>query len=86
LWPALSSASTVFKTGACTATKLSRLKGSSAAIYRTSMLSGDAAVASMVGALDPIRFWEVASETWRMVVDTNVTGSFLMVRAIGEVF
>lgn len=29
----------------------------------------------------PTRFWEVAPETWRMIVDTNVTGPFLMARA-----
>lgn len=30
---------------------------------------------------DPARFWEVAPETWRMVIDTNVNGPFLMARA-----
>jgi NAD(P)-dependent dehydrogenase (short-subunit alcohol dehydrogenase family) len=28
----------------------------------------------------PPRFWEVAPETWRMVMDTNVNGPFLMAR------
>jgi NAD(P)-dependent dehydrogenase (short-subunit alcohol dehydrogenase family) len=30
---------------------------------------------------EPTRFWEVAPETWRMVIDTNVSGPFLMTRA-----
>ena len=30
---------------------------------------------------EPTRFWEVAPETWRLVIDTNVVGSFLMARA-----
>ncbi|MCB8821965.1 SDR family NAD(P)-dependent oxidoreductase [Microvirga rosea] len=30
---------------------------------------------------EPTRFWEVAPETWRMVIDTNVNGPFLMTRA-----
>jgi 3-oxoacyl-[acyl-carrier protein] reductase len=30
---------------------------------------------------DPIRFWEVAPDTWRMVMDTNINGPFLMARA-----
>ncbi len=30
---------------------------------------------------EPTRFWEVAPETWRMVIDTNVVGPFLMARA-----
>lgn len=30
---------------------------------------------------EPTRFWEVAPETWRLVIDTNVTGPFLMARA-----
>jgi NAD(P)-dependent dehydrogenase (short-subunit alcohol dehydrogenase family) len=30
---------------------------------------------------EPTRFWEVAPETWRMVIDTNVNGPFLMARA-----
>lgn len=29
---------------------------------------------------EPTRFWEVAPDTWRLVVDTNVTGPFLMAR------
>ena len=29
----------------------------------------------------PTRFWEVAPETWRMVIDANVNGPFLMARA-----
>ena len=28
----------------------------------------------------PTRFWEVAPETWRLVIDTNVNGPFLMAR------
>jgi 3-oxoacyl-[acyl-carrier protein] reductase len=28
----------------------------------------------------PTRFWRVAPETWRMVIDTNVNGPFLMAR------
>ncbi|UVF21589.1 SDR family oxidoreductase [Microvirga terrae] len=30
---------------------------------------------------EPARFWEVAPETWQMVIDTNVNGPFLMARA-----
>jgi NAD(P)-dependent dehydrogenase (short-subunit alcohol dehydrogenase family) len=30
---------------------------------------------------EPTRFWEVDPETWRMVIDTNVNGPFLMARA-----
>lgn len=30
---------------------------------------------------EPTRFWEVAPETWRMVIETNVNGPFLMARA-----
>jgi 3-oxoacyl-[acyl-carrier protein] reductase len=30
---------------------------------------------------EPTRFWEVPPETWRMVIDTNVNGPFLMARA-----
>jgi NAD(P)-dependent dehydrogenase (short-subunit alcohol dehydrogenase family) len=30
---------------------------------------------------EPTRFWEVTPETWRMVIDTNVNGPFLMARA-----
>ena len=29
---------------------------------------------------EPTRFWEVAPENWRMVIDTNVNGPFLMAR------
>ena len=29
---------------------------------------------------EPTRFWEVAPDTWRMVIDTNVNGPFLMAR------
>jgi len=29
----------------------------------------------------PTRFWEVEPDTWRMIVDTNVNGPFLMARA-----
>jgi 3-oxoacyl-[acyl-carrier protein] reductase len=29
---------------------------------------------------EPTRFWEVDPETWRMVIDTNVNGPFLMAR------
>ena len=30
---------------------------------------------------EPSRFWEVAPDTWRLVIDTNVNGPFLMARA-----
>lgn len=30
---------------------------------------------------EPTRFWEVEPDTWRMVIDTNVNGPFLMARA-----
>ncbi|WP_225421542.1 SDR family NAD(P)-dependent oxidoreductase [Sphingomonas parva] len=30
---------------------------------------------------EPTRFWEAHPEVWRMVIDTNVTGPFLMARA-----
>lgn len=30
---------------------------------------------------EPTRFWEVPPETWRMVIETNVNGPFLMARA-----
>lgn len=30
---------------------------------------------------EPTRFWEVDPDTWRMIVDTNVNGPFLMARA-----
>jgi len=29
---------------------------------------------------EPTRFWEVAAETWRLVIDTNVNGPFMMAR------
>jgi NAD(P)-dependent dehydrogenase (short-subunit alcohol dehydrogenase family) len=29
---------------------------------------------------EPTRFWEVAPATWRMVIDTNVNGPFMMAR------
>jgi NAD(P)-dependent dehydrogenase (short-subunit alcohol dehydrogenase family) len=29
---------------------------------------------------EPTRFWEVAPETWRLLIDTNVNGPFLMAR------
>jgi NAD(P)-dependent dehydrogenase (short-subunit alcohol dehydrogenase family) len=29
---------------------------------------------------EPTRFWEVEPETWRLVIDTNVNGPFLMAR------
>ena len=29
----------------------------------------------------PTRFWEVEPDTWRMMIDTNVNGPFLMARA-----
>ncbi len=31
---------------------------------------------------EPTRFWETDPETWKMVVDTNVNGPFLMARAV----
>ncbi len=34
---------------------------------------------------EPTRFWDVAPETWRMVIDTNVVGPFLMARAAAPV-
>jgi len=34
---------------------------------------------------EPSRFWDVAPETWRMVIDTNVVGPFLMARAAAPV-
>ena len=30
---------------------------------------------------EPTRFWEAAPDTWRLVIDTNVVGPFLMARA-----
>jgi short subunit dehydrogenase len=29
---------------------------------------------------EPTRFWEVSPETWRLVIDTNVNGPFMMAR------
>jgi 3-oxoacyl-[acyl-carrier protein] reductase len=29
---------------------------------------------------EPTRFWQVAPETWRLVIDTNVNGPFMMAR------
>jgi NAD(P)-dependent dehydrogenase (short-subunit alcohol dehydrogenase family) len=29
---------------------------------------------------EPTRFWKVAPETWRLVIDTNVNGPFMMAR------
>jgi len=34
---------------------------------------------------EPTRFWEVEPETWRMVIDTNVNGPFLMARQAAPV-
>jgi 3-oxoacyl-[acyl-carrier protein] reductase len=31
---------------------------------------------------EPTRFWEIDPKIWRMVIDTNVTGVFLMTRAV----
>lgn len=31
---------------------------------------------------EPTRFWEADPEVWRMVIDTNVNGPFLMARAV----
>src|SRR6185369_2804410 len=30
---------------------------------------------------EPARFWEISPETWRLIVDTNVNGPFLMARS-----
>jgi NAD(P)-dependent dehydrogenase (short-subunit alcohol dehydrogenase family) len=30
---------------------------------------------------DPTRFWETSPDTWRLIIDTNVVGPFLMARA-----
>jgi len=30
---------------------------------------------------EPTRFWETAPDTWRLIIDTNVVGPFLMARA-----
>ena len=32
--------------------------------------------------VEPTRFWEIAPETWRMIVETNVNGPFLMSSAV----
>jgi 3-oxoacyl-[acyl-carrier protein] reductase len=34
---------------------------------------------------EPTRFWDVAPEIWRMVIDTNVNGPFLMARLAAPV-
>jgi 3-oxoacyl-[acyl-carrier protein] reductase len=34
---------------------------------------------------EPTRFWNIAPETWRMVIDTNVNGPFLMARLAAPV-
>jgi NAD(P)-dependent dehydrogenase (short-subunit alcohol dehydrogenase family) len=31
---------------------------------------------------EPTRFWEVDPDVWRMIIDTNVNGPFLMARAV----
>src|ERR1019366_4038965 len=31
---------------------------------------------------EPSRFWETDPETWRMIIETNVNGPFLMSRAV----
>jgi 3-oxoacyl-[acyl-carrier protein] reductase len=31
---------------------------------------------------EPTRFWEVEPDTWKMIIDTNVNGPFLMARAL----
>jgi 3-oxoacyl-[acyl-carrier protein] reductase len=31
---------------------------------------------------EPTRFWEVAPDTWRMVIDTNVNGPFMMAKHV----
>ena len=31
---------------------------------------------------EPTRFWQVDPATWKMIIDTNVTGPFLMARAV----
>jgi 3-oxoacyl-[acyl-carrier protein] reductase len=30
---------------------------------------------------EPTRFWEVAPEIWRLVIDTNINGPFLVASA-----
>jgi NAD(P)-dependent dehydrogenase (short-subunit alcohol dehydrogenase family) len=34
---------------------------------------------------EPTRFWNVTPETWRMVIDTNVNGPFMMARSAAPV-
>jgi 3-oxoacyl-[acyl-carrier protein] reductase len=34
---------------------------------------------------EPTRFWEVEPQTWRMVIDTNVNGPFLMARNVAPI-
>jgi NAD(P)-dependent dehydrogenase (short-subunit alcohol dehydrogenase family) len=34
---------------------------------------------------EPTRFWEISPETWRLIVDTNVNGPFLMARTAAPV-
>jgi NAD(P)-dependent dehydrogenase (short-subunit alcohol dehydrogenase family) len=34
---------------------------------------------------EPTRFWEISPETWRLIMDTNVNGPFLMARTAAPV-
>jgi NAD(P)-dependent dehydrogenase (short-subunit alcohol dehydrogenase family) len=34
---------------------------------------------------EPTRFWEVSPDTWRLIIDTNVNGPFLMARTAAPV-
>jgi 3-oxoacyl-[acyl-carrier protein] reductase len=34
---------------------------------------------------EPTRFWEISPETWRLIIDTNVNGPFLMARSAAPV-
>src|ERR1700760_4346611 len=34
---------------------------------------------------EPARFWEIEPETWRMIIDINVNGPFLMARNVAPV-
>jgi NAD(P)-dependent dehydrogenase (short-subunit alcohol dehydrogenase family) len=34
---------------------------------------------------EPSRFWEISLETWRLIIDTNVNGPFLMARTAAPV-
>jgi NAD(P)-dependent dehydrogenase (short-subunit alcohol dehydrogenase family) len=34
---------------------------------------------------EPTRFWEISPETWRLIIDTNVNGPFLMARTAAPV-